>query len=405
MSIVTGGQPAARRGLMLIRGFLSQNVAIGCSYGAFGVSLLALQERYSAGRGVISLGFSCVILGMGLLGPLIAASVNRFGLKWTMMTGAVLASCGYTVLALSSSTTAFLLAFAFLIGPGVALSGTLPVGLLVGGWYPEARGRAVGLATMPVLLSFMPMLGVLLIERLDLSGFYIILAALHFLMLPVLAGIHSAPPFPPAGQDGAKRGQAQSGKLLTSPVFWLMVLCGGVLNAVGITGVANMVALLIEQGRSPAEAGFLASLMGGSSVLGAFSVGWLCDRFGGGRALSFASAGFACGWLVLATMSGVFLMALSVFLIGVCGAGVFPAVNVLSTRIFGLERLAHVLGLFGLFTLPMTFILPPAAGLLHDITGSYRIMVGAIVLSCAIVAGCFFLLGRFERRAMQGAGD
>lgn len=401
MPTVNGGRSGRDRGWMLIRGFLSQNVAIGCSYGAFGVSLLALQDRYSAGRGIVSLGFSFVILGMGLLGPLIARSVGRLGLRRTMMFGTVLAGSGYGVLASSSSIVAFLLAFGLLIGPGVALSGTLPVGLLAGGWYPEARGRAVGLATMPVLLSLMPMIGTALIEWLDLSGFYAVLAVLHFLLLPVLAGVHSAPPLPHTASAVPAQAQGGSGGLLTRPVFWLMVLCGGAINSVGITGVANMVALLVEQGRSPGQAAFLASLMGGASVLGAFGIGWLCDHIGGGRALAVAAAGFGVGWLVLGSAPGFPTIALPVLFIGACGAGIFPAVNVVSTRIFGLDRLGHALGLFGFFTLPMTFILPPAAGVLHDATGSYQAMIAVIVSACTIVAVCFFLLGRFEGKTAQ----
>ena len=161
---------------MLVRGFLSQNVVIGCSYGTFGISMIGLQERYDAGRGVISLGFSLVILGMGLLGPLISRSVERFGFRRTMMVGAVLAGSGYALLATSSHIVAFFIAFGLLIGPGVAMAGTLPVGLLVGGWFPEWRGRAVGLATMPVLLSFLPMVGVGLAWASIMGNPYVLLA-------------------------------------------------------------------------------------------------------------------------------------------------------------------------------------------------------------------------------------
>ena len=123
-----------------MRGLLSQNLVIGCSYGTFGISMIGLQERYGAGRGAISLGFSLVVLAMGLLGPLISRSVDRFGFRGTMMVGAALAGSGYALLAVSSQIALFFVAFGLLIGPGVAMSGTLPVGLLVGGWFPESCG-------------------------------------------------------------------------------------------------------------------------------------------------------------------------------------------------------------------------------------------------------------------------
>ena len=400
MTMVNGHQPAVRRGWMLVRGFLSQNVVIGCSYGTFGISMIGLQERYDAGRGAISLGFSLVILGMGLLGPLISRSVERFGFRRTMMVGAVLAGSGYALLATSSHIVAFFIAFGLLIGPGVAMAGTLPVGLLVGGWFPEWRGRAVGLATMPVLLSFLPMVGVWLIERSDLAGFYTIVSVLHFALLPVIAGIRRAPAQAPAPSDASGPARsAGSDSIVTRPIFWVLVLSGGILNSVSITGVANLVSLLIEQGASPGRAAVLASLMGAASVCGSLSIGWLCDHLGGARALSMAAVGLALSWLALAGTPDFALTVVALVLIGMCGAGTFPAVTVISSRLFGLEQLGRALGLFGLFTVPLTFLLPPLAGLLHDATGGYPAVIACIVAGCSAVAVSFFLLGRIERRS------
>lgn len=390
-------QPASRRAGMLIRGFLSQNVAIGCSYGTFGISMIGLQERYSAGRGTISLGFSLVILAMGMLGPLISRAVEHFGFRRTMMIGTTLAGCGYALLATSSNIVAFFLAFGLFIGPGVAMAGTLPVGLLAGGWFPEWRGRAVGLATMPMLLSMMPMLGVAVIEQVRLPGFYAGIAVLHFLMLGVIFGIRGAPRSDAVGSTGAQR-KADSAGILSRPIFWLLVLSGGLLNSISITGVTNIVSLLIETGTSPGRAALMASAMGVASMCGTLSIGWLCDHVGGGRALALAAVGLALSWLTLSGVPGFVLTLGALILIGLCGAGTFPAVTVISMRLFGLAHLGKTLGLFGLFTVPLTFLLPPLAGWLHDATGGYPAVIACIVAGCVLVAVNFYLVGRIERR-------
>lgn len=399
MTVVSEAQPGARRGWMLVRGFLSQNVAIGCSYGTFGISMIGLQDRYATGRGAISLGFSLVILAMGLLGPLISRAVERFGFRGTMMAGTVLAGTGYALLASSSHIVAFFIAFGFLIGPGVAMAGTLPVGLLVGGWFPEWRGRAVGLATMPALLTFMPMLGVLLIEELELGGFYTIVSVLHFAMLVVTLGIRGASHGVQPAASGQREAVASSSAIAGRPIFWLLVLSGGILNSVSITGVANIVSLLIEQGTSPARAAMMASIMGASAVCGALGIGWLCDHVGGARALALASLGLAGSWFALAWEPGFALTLGALILIGVCGAGTFPAVTVISSRLFGLAQLGKALGLFGLFTVPLTFALPPLAGWLHDVSGGYPAVIACIVAGCGAVAVNFALLGQVERRS------
>ena len=382
-----------------MRGLLSQNLVIGCSYGTFGISMIGLQERYGAGRGAISLGFSLVVLAMGLLGPLISRSVDRFGFRGTMMVGAALAGSGYALLAVSSQIALFFVAFGLLIGPGVAMSGTLPVGLLVGGWFPESRGRAVGLATMPILLSLMPMLGTLVIERARLAGFYALVAVLHFALLAVIAGIRRAPVAATGVHADAGSGGPEAGAILSRPVFWVLVLAGGLINAVSITGVANVVSLLVEQGTSPGKAAFMASVMGVAAVCGAFSIGWLCDHVGGGRALALAAAGLGASWLALVATPGFALTLAMLIVIGMCGAGTFPAMTVICSRLFGQAVLGKALALFGLFTVPLTFLLPPLAGWLHDVAGGYAAVIACIVAGCAFAAVTFFLIGLREQHA------
>ena len=64
---------------MLLRAFLAQNVAIGCLYGGFSVSVLALQERFHSSRGTASMGLSLVVLLAGLVGPVVTTLIARCG--------------------------------------------------------------------------------------------------------------------------------------------------------------------------------------------------------------------------------------------------------------------------------------------------------------------------------------
>jgi cyanate permease len=58
-----------------------------------------------------------------------------------------------------------------------------------------------------------------------------------------------------------------------------------------------------------------------------------------------------------------------------------------------------------LLTLPLTFVLPPLAGVLHDATGGYAAVAAIIAALAAGVAILFFAAGRIaERRlALRGA--
>jgi MFS family permease len=382
---------------MLLRALLSQNVVIGCAFGGFGVSMIALQMRYGIGRGTASLALALGVLTMSLAGPLVAAVVQRFGLRSTMLVGLLLSATGYGVLAWAPSIGIALAAFAGLVGPGIALAGALPASLLAGGWYPERRGRAVGLANMPVLVALVPLAGAAMIAAQGLEAFYLLLAGLHLPAIVAVAGVRE----PPAGRPSDTRMPGISAPpvaIVHRPIFWLMALGGGLLNSAAITGAAQIVAIAGERGIATGTAAALASLLGGASIAGALLSGWLSDRIGGAWALALIASGFAAAWALIAATSWLPLMIFAILLIGMCGSGVFPAVNVLSAHVFGLHALGRTLGLFGVFTLPLTFLLPPGAGLLRDIAGNYSPVMLVIIAGCGMVAALFLALGRLERR-------
>jgi cyanate permease len=96
-------------------------------------------------------------------------------------------------------------------------------------------------------------------------------------------------------------------------------------------------------------------------------------------------------------------MALASLMLGAGGAGVFPAVNMLSGRLFGQDSLPRVIGLFGLVTLPLTFFLPPLAGVLRDVIGGYAPVAAIIIGGCVLMTFIFFAMARASRRTPASA--
>jgi len=73
--------------------------------------------------------------------------------------------------------------------------------------------------------------------------------------------------------------------------------------------------------------------------------------------------------------------------------------------VFGLRALGRTLGLFGVFTLPLKFLLPAGAGLLRDIAGNYSPVMLVIIAGCGMVVALFLALGRLERRMPRLEGS
>ncbi|NIJ17877.1 MFS family permease [Sphingobium vermicomposti] len=382
--------------MMLVRAFFSSNTAMGCAFGGFGVAVLSLQERFGASRAMASMGLALTVLTLSLSSPLVATMIIRLGLRKTMISGMLLSASGYIALAFAPSMLIALTSCALLIGPGTAMFGTFPSSILAGGWSPQARGRAVGMANIPLLLILIPILGVTIIQRFGLPAFFLTLAGLHLLLLPLMLGIADPPlanQIAHSGGSEIKIDRHPNRALLFRPLFWAMVIGDGIFNAVSVAGLSHIVPVAVESGIPVQGSGLLLSLMGFGSIPGSILSGYLCDRFGPTRALTVAGLGFAVSWSLIGTgwLPG---MTAATLLMGMCGSSILPPVNVLATRAFGVVALPRALSLIAVFALPFTFIMPPAAGLMRDLFGDYDFVIIFLIVAALIGATTFFLIER-----------
>ncbi|WP_255326481.1 CynX/NimT family MFS transporter [Sphingobium sp. EM0848] len=381
---------------MVFRAFLAQNVAVGCAFGAFGVTVLPLQEKFGASRGGATLALALCVLMMGAASPVAGTLIGRIGLRWLMTIGTLLSAAGYALLAVTPGMTAVLLLYALPIGVGLAMFGPFPSSVLASNWFPSNPGPALGVANVPLFVALLPVIGSVLIRDHGLTALYLMLAVLHLLALPFMLTIADGPvdQHHPSVHDHAAHGMLPTGAVLGRPAFWVMCLGAGYINAAGITGVSHLAAFAAEKGVAANHAALLLSIMGGAAMLGALATGLLCGRLGAARTLALIAIVVCLSWLILSTTLNFIFMAIAALLMGAGGAGVFPAVNMLAGRLFGQASLPRVMGLFGLFTLPLIFCLPPLAGVLHDAVGGYGPVVGIIIGGTAMVALMFMTMGR-----------
>lgn len=394
--------PTGKARMMVLRAFLAQNVAVGCAFGGFGVAALPLQRTYGASTGTVALALSFCVLVFGLVGPAIGALIGRIGLRWTMMTGLLLSATGYALLAFAPSMTVVLLLYALPVGIGFAMFGPFPSSILASNWYAHNPGMALGIANTPLIVALLPLVGMVVIRDHGLTSFMLMLAALHIAIIPLILGVADKPAgnAPVSSEAHAPQPDLMipARQLLRTPSFWSICIGAGFLGAIGITGVSHLAAVAAERGIAAAEAAALLSIMGGSAVFGALAIGALCSKLGAAPALALLAVALAASWLVLMGTNTFALMAICSLVLGAAGAGVFPAVNMLSARLFGQETLPRVLGLFQMLTLPLTFGVPPLVGVLRDGTGGYGPVIAALSAGCGLTAIVFVLLARTGSR-------
>lgn len=407
---VIAGTPSAsldaRARMMVLRAFLAQNVAVGSAFGGFGVSVLSLQELHGASRGQVALALSLSVLMMGLISPVVGTLITRLGLRWTMSFGTLISGCGYALLAVAPNIQIVLLLYAVPIGVGLSMFGSFPSSVLASNWYSHKPGLALGIANMPLFVAVLPVVGSIIIRDHGLPAFYLALAAIHGALLPLMLGIsdRAANGVEHAAGMPGPRGTPPItiGSILRSPYFWAMSLSGGYLDAVAMVGVSHLAAFAAERGVTAEAAAGLLSIMGGAAILGSIATGVLSNRVGAAVTLALVAAGLAISWLALLSTSSLGVMGLAYLTLGAGSAGVFPAISMVSSRLFGQQALSRVIGAYTPAAMPVTFVLPPLAGVLRDAAGSYTPVAFVVITGCAVAAAVFLLI---ERGRANRAGD
>ncbi|WP_380805891.1 MFS transporter [Sphingobium tyrosinilyticum] len=381
---------------------VTQNVAVGLTFGSFGTLVLAIEQRFATTRTLSALGISLVILLYSLSAPLISPLLARTSIRRVLTIGALLGAAGYCLLPLAGSIGQFLAIFALLISPGFLLLGVLPSNILASNWFIRHQGRALGFVTMPVFVMLVPMISAWALHHFGLDRVLIGIGIAHLLVLPLMPFVIDRPEqigqHPLGHEDAIARIETRQmlpwKALLTNPSLWLLTVAVGIVVGGGVLKAAHMVPLVMGQGWSLEEASFLFAVSGGTGVLGAIAFGWLADRLGPGHALAANSVVQGLVWFIFLQPAPYWLLVVDAVVVGACGGGIAAAQGVLLTRLFGPRNFAQVMGLVTMFTVPFTFGAAPLASALFDATGSYWTPIALQIGGFAFAAAIFLLLER-----------
>ena len=394
---------------MVLRAFVIFNLAIGVTYGAFGVLVTPIEARMNVDRSTVSFAISLIILANGLLSPFLGWLIAQFTIRRLMLFGAVWTALGYIGLGYARDATEMLLCYGLFIGPGITVMGPIPCYTLVSNWYREGQGRALGLVGMPIIAMAVPMMVVYLLPATDFRTVAYVLAGCYLLALPVIFGVIDKPSQvgqlangqspDEVAQDRTRNSTISTMALLCSPAFLLLVAGSGLLVGAGVGKTAHMVPLLMEAGWDYAKAALLLSVSSGTAMLGSVMFGWLADKMNSCIALTFNALLQAAVWIILIIPASYPLLVVDAMLIGACSGGFIAAKGVLVSRIYGPQNFAMVMGISGFATLPFMFGMAPLAGMLREWTGDYDLAVQIYIGGFLLAAACFALLARVERQA------
>lgn len=410
-TVVTGeGQPTKFSGWrMVFFAFLVGNIVLGTTYGGYGISVLAIAEKFSVSRAMAALPISFILLVGTASAPLITTLFKHVPIRWVIIAGLTTTSAGYLLLSVTADWRTMLAIYLFMIGPGVAASGFLPVNILVSNWFVRSQGRALGITNMTLFVMLVPIVAVFVLQAYNLSAVYLFQAGLNAAAIPIAVMLVDCPSHAgqqPLGMDDQAYMTAEKSDeptltqkgVVQIPIFWVLAIALGFLMSSGTIKLSHMVPLLAENGYAVDTASLLLGLSGGAGIAGSLIFGMLADRFGGSVALIINAVLQACMWGLLLLPLSVPVLALDAIIMGMCGGGLLAAQGVLFTRLFGQRNFGVVMGMWSASTAPIMVGASPIVGLLRDVYGNYHVPILFLIalIACSILA--FTYIGARVRR-------
>ncbi len=392
---------------MVVLGFLAVNLAIGTTFGTWGVLVEPVSTELGASRSLASLGLAIVLLLMGLAGPVLGALLKHVRLQTVMIAGALLMAAGFFIASKAESFGVFLLGYSLIAGAGCALLGIIPASTLIANWFEARRGLAMGLINIPLLVAVGPVAVAWLAAQFGWRSALEAVAALMIATLPLLFFVVDRPEDrgqqPLGGSLGGSAAPAHGGSpgsispLLRDTYFWGILLSVGLITCGGIVISSHLVPYATGHGIEATRAALLLTINGSASMAGALACGWIADRIGARITCALLGIVLAGVWGLLVAFPRFEVMCVLLLGTGLCSGGLQPAFTTLLANAFGREVFASALGIGTLLMLPLTFSAAPLAGAIYDATGSYA---GAFLLQVGFfLAAALILLAVFGRRA------
>lgn len=395
--------------VILVITFFSIIVA-GIIRSSSGVFIEPFEAEFGWSRPVISFAFAVGLFLYGFSGPFMAAFVERFGLKRTMIASMALLTLGLGLTFVMTEEWQLILIWGVMIGIGSGLFLTVLSTQIGNRWFVKHRGLAVGILTAATATGQLVLLPILarLIEQYSWHHAIALIFGLSTIMLLIIVlFMKDWPKQLGITALGAVKDEFKISTNTTSnenpfkivwisliegsksKAFWLLAgsffICG--LSTTGLIGT-HFVGYCMSYGIPMVLAASMLSFMGIFDLVGTTLSGWLSDKIDN-RWLLFSYyglRGLSLLFLPFALNNGsiTLLVIFSVFY-GLDWIATVPPTIGLARREFGMKKSAMMYGWMVAFHQVGAAVAAYGGGLIYNIFNSYT---WAFILS-----GVFCALG------------
>jgi MFS family permease len=369
----------------------------------FTVFVKPLGEAFGWNRESVSLGFAIAAMTVGVASPLIGRLIDRVGPLRIILPCMAVFGCGIVSLSLLRPGLWQFYLTCFVIGVVGNGAAHLAYARSISTWFEQRLGTALAFVMVGAGLGAMilPVVAQAIVTRSGWRAAYLALGGIALLLgLPLSwRYIRDRGPVREAHTVPVEHAGLTWQQGTRSYAFWIIVAVLFV-SAISMNGaITHLSALLTDRGITPRDAAWCASILGGTSVLGRIGVGWLLDRFFGGRVALVVNLITAGGVVMLAYANSFGTGALAATLLGIGAGGEAAITPYLLTRYFGLRAFSTLYGLTWTFYAAAGATGPVILGRAFDSTGSYVSLLVILAVALAIAAGMNLFLPRYPDKA------
>lgn len=382
--------------LMVVLG-ITTIISYGTTQYLFGVLVVPLSTSLHWDRATVSGAYAVSLIVAGVLGVPIGPLLDRFGARFLMSCGSVLA--GLSLIGLAQMQTIWQFYLFWSGGLGLAMALTLyPVTFtVVANWFVRKRGAALAVLTLVGGLSSplcIPLSGALIASIGWRATLIVWAGAQLVLALPLHAFVLRRHPedldlSPDGEQRPATPGTMELpgislSEALRSSVFWTLTASLSLVMLGSTVVFVHQVAFMISHGYDPVLAATLSGMLGLVSLPGRYVFNTLSSRTNAQSLLMLSVVAQAVGIAVLVLSSSLLWLILYVLIYGTAYGAFSPLRASVMADHFGRRAYGAITAVQGVPVALGAALGPVAAGWLYDRLHHYE-------LSFWLCAGAFLL--------------
>jgi MFS family permease len=402
-------------------------IILNFAFPTFGTSVVNtyMAEAMRLSRKELGLAFSVFSLMAGLPGPIVAASINKLGIRATLMIGTLLTSCGALLMAAYVKTTSqAILVLGLIVGAGAAMAGTVAPQVGVARWFHRKRARAMSLmltaSGIGGFIAVPTLNAVIARDQANWRAAWWLMASMSLLAAIVSALFVKDSPEQmtqvPDGDDSSENGSGLAGapashgvfkttedwtlgEALRSRTLWFIVATYLGFFMGFFIYIAHGIAHLKGLGHSPGEAAKSISIIFISSLIGQSTVAVLGDRIEPRYISAVAVCLYGCGTLLAIRAVDLTTMYVYAIMMGTGFSAAFTCMMTIWGNYYGPKIYPTLLGVTTPFGTILGAIGPVAAGYVYDRYGTYAGAFEAAAALCFASAVLYLLAVPPVRRA------